>query len=166
MLAPRVIKLASTHGIAVWHNVVVTDIQGDVDAADVRGIVGAYDKLLETHPAGIVGITVLRASLKVGTRETHAEAKRAMERLRTKIIHVAIVIENQGLLAPLLRTIIRTLNSIARSSRLSIATDLEAATRAVAPHAIGTDVGSTQQVQRDLLEVIATVRRALPAARP
>lgn len=163
MTAPRVVIVQPTHGIAFWHNAVITNVQGHVDAEGVRGISAAYHKLHEAYPDGIVGITVLRMSLKVGTMDTNAEAKRAMKELRTKLVHVAIVIENQGMLAQLLRAIIRSLNSVARSSRLSIAKDLEDAARSIEPYIKPTDASSRQQLQRELLQAIETLQRALPA---
>jgi hypothetical protein len=165
MVAPRVILHRPTHRVAVWRNVIITSIEGDVDAEGVRGIIESYLKLHESHPRGIVGITLLQASLKVGTMDTNAEAKRGMGQLRGKLLHVSIVIEDQGVLASLLRAIIRTLNSIARSSILSISADLEAAVRAVAPHVEVNDASSPQQVQTELLQAMATVRAARSAER-
>ena len=95
-----------------------------------------------------------------------ARRHRAHPALRSKIIHVAVVIENHGMLAQLLRTIIRTLNSVARSSRLSIANDLADAARAIAPHIKLSEFSSQQQIQQELLEAVATLRRALPAFDP
>jgi hypothetical protein len=164
MVAPRLVIVQPTHGIAFWHNAVITNVQGHVDAEGVRGICSAYHKLYETYPDGIVGITVLRTSLKIGTTDTNAEAKRAISELRKKLLHVAIVIENEGVLAQLLRAVIRTLNNVARSTRLSIANDLEDAARAIAPHIKLSDSSSRQRIQQDLLEVVETLRLATPGA--
>jgi len=166
MVAPHVVIVQPTHGIAFWHNAVITSVQGHVDADGVRGISAAYQKLHEAYPDGVVGITVLQMSLNVGTTDTNAEAKRAMRELSTKILHVAIVIENQGVLAQLLRAVIRTLNSVAGSTRLSIANDLKDAARVVAPHIKLSDASSQKKIQQELVEAMETLRRALPAVDP
>ncbi|MET0390571.1 MAG: hypothetical protein ABW321_31655 [Polyangiales bacterium] len=162
MVEPRVITVTPTHGIGVWHNVVITNVQGVMDAVSVRGIADAYIRLLDAHPNGIAGITVLRASLKVGSMDTNSEAQKAMAELRSKLLHVSVVIENQGMLAQLLRTVIRTLNSVARGTRLSIAANVDEAARAVVPHVVTPTAESKAQLQRELRDAVETLRAKLP----
>jgi hypothetical protein len=160
MVAPRIILRQPTHCVAFWQNVVIAKIEGHVDAQGVRGMVDSYGKLYETYPRGIVGLTVLSTSLKVGSSDTNAEAKRGMLELRGKLLHVAIVIEEKGILASLLRAVIRTLNSVTRHSLLSLAADLDEAVRAVAPHVEVRDARSKQQIASELLEAVAAMRGA------
>jgi hypothetical protein len=166
MIAPRLVHVQPTHGIAVWNNVVISVVQGHVDSVGVCGMIDTYHEVYEMYPQGVSGITVLQSSLKVGTMETNGEAKRGMSELSSKLLHVSVVIENQGVLAQLLRTIVRTLNSIARSTRLSIAADVTEAARAVAPHVVARDFSSRLQIEKDVLEAIASVRAALPPPPP
>jgi hypothetical protein len=162
MIAPRMILTEPTHNVAFWNNVVITNVQGHVDAAGVRGICATYHELYRTYSTGIAGITILRASLTVGTTDTNAEAKIAMREMRDKMLHVAIVIESEGMLASLLKAVIRTLNSVARSSLLSLAADLEEAARVVVPYVKERTPRQPELIQAELLEALETTRRVVP----
>jgi hypothetical protein len=161
MVASPVIKVERKYGVGVWHNVVITIIHGDMDAAEVRHLGELYAKVSETYPKGIAAITLLRGSLSVGTKETNAEAQRMMGMLRGTMLHIAVVIENRGFVAQLLRSVIRTLNTVGRGTRLSIAADAEEAVRVIAPHVVSPG-SSVQQRQKELLQTIATVAGAMP----
>jgi hypothetical protein len=164
MVASPVIKVERKYGVGVWHNVVIAIVQGDMDAAEVRRLGELYAKLSETYPKGIAAITLLRGSLSVGTKETNAEAQRMMGMLRGSMLHIAVVIENHGFVAQLLRSVIRTLNTVGRSTRLSIATDAEEAVRVIAPHVVSPGSSSVQQLQKELLQTIAVVAGAMPTS--
>lgn len=150
--------------VGLWHNVVLAIIEGDMDAADVRSLGELYDALLRNFPKGIAAITVLRGHLTVGSKETNAEAQRVLTRLRSNMLHVAIVIENRGFVAQLLRSVIRTLNGVTRGTRLSIATDIHEAVRVIIPHVATTGSSSMQQLQKELMQAIETVAKAVPQA--
>lgn len=158
MVAARTVIRHPTFSIALWNNVVIANIQGEVDAEGVRRIGEVYLSLHGSYPDGIAGITMLRTSLTVGTSDTNAEAKRLMQALRHRLRHIAIVIEAQGFVASLIRAVVRTLNSVARSSVLSLAKDLDEAVRAVTPYVQARDVRARHQLQAELLQAVMAVR--------
>lgn len=158
MAALRTLIRQPTHQLSAWNNILIANIEGDVDSRGVRELVDGYLTVSKNYPDGIAAITMLRASLKVGTSDTNAEAKRGMHELRHKVLHAAIVIEDQSMLASLLRAIIRTLNSISRRSVLSIAADLEEAVRTVTPHVKPAFDAPRSQVQTELMQAVMAVR--------
>jgi hypothetical protein len=164
MVASPVIKVERKYGVSVWRNVVIAIVHGDLDATEVRRLGESYAELSETYPNGIAGITLLRGSLSVGTKETNAEAQRVLGMLRGNMLHIAVVIENRGFVAQLLRSVIRTLNSVSRGKRLSIATDAEEAVRVIAPHVVSIGSSSVQQLQKELLQTIAALAGAIPTS--
>lgn len=160
MVAPRVIKVEPAYRIGLWNNVVITIIQSTINAAGVREIAAAYDSIAGKYSKGVAGITVLRANLKVGTKETNAEAQRAMTRLRESLLHLAIVIENQSLIAHLLRSVVRTVSVVGRSTRLTIATNIDEATHVIAPHVVVADNQATPELQHALRQAVSEVLEA------
>ena len=167
MVALRIIKVEPMYRLGLWHNVALAIIQGDMDAACVRTLGESYESLFKTYPKGIAAITLLRGNLTVGSRETNAEAQRVLAKLRGSMLHVAIVIENHGFVAQLLRSVIRTLNGVSRGTRLSIATDIHEAVRVIIPHVVTPGSSSMQQLEKELLQAIdLAASAAAPAERP
>lgn len=162
MVAPRVINVEPAFSIGTWNNVGITIVHGHMDPAGVRRLGESYDGLRESYPQGIAAITLLRSSLAVGSKETNAEAQRLMAKLRGDMLHIAVVIENHGIVAQLLRSVIRSLNSVGRGTRLSIATSIEEATRVIAPHVATSSDSSAQQLQKELIQAIHAMIAELP----
>lgn len=163
MPAPRPFIATSLYCIAFWNNVVICDVRGEIPPSAVREISDAYLKLHESYPAGVVGITIVRAEVKMSSMGAHAEAGRCMREVRTKLLQAAILLESQGVVAQLMRSFVRTVNSLARMSELRLVGDVEEAVRVTVPHVVTQGSSSLAQLERELLAVVLSVRSAPPA---
>jgi hypothetical protein len=143
--------------IAFWNNVVILDVGGDMDVACMRKVGLAYRALLTSYPRGIVALALIRPETPVAAAEARSESARFMRELGDSLMHVAMVIEDRGVIAQMLRSVVRGINVLARTSRISLSGTLEEATLALAPMVIG---ATRSQVPSELTAAVDAVRAA------
>lgn len=123
----------STLFIGFWQNVAILDIGADVDLPHMQLVGSAYRTLLEKYPSGIAALVVIRAGTPVASAEARAESARFTKELGDQLLHVAMVIEEHGVIAQMLRSVVRGLNALVRQTRLSLFDDVQEAMRAMLP---------------------------------
>ena len=156
MTIPRIVCSDDVYRLALWQNVAITDVAGDMDVARMQLLGRTYRELAAAHPRGIVTCAIIRAGVPVSSKEARDEAAKFITDLGSSILRMAMLIEDKGVMAQVLRTIIRGINVVTRNTKLVIYNDLEEVTRSlstliVPPHS-GADVRS------ELTAAIATVR--------
>lgn len=159
MAAPRIVAADAKHGIAFWNNVAIVEIAADADVACMRSIGEAYRGLRDTYlgtGAGIAALVIIRAGVPVASADARAEAALFMRELGEALVHTAMVLEERGVLAQLLRSVVRGMNVLVRTARISLAEDIAEAAENIAPHVALRLPDSEQRAA--LLEVVAVVR--------
>jgi hypothetical protein len=155
MTAPRTYFSDEVCCIAFWNNVVVIDIDGEMSAARMRTTAKAYRQLLSEYPR-IAAICLMRPGTPVSGADARAESTRFMKELGSAIAHVAMVIESQGIVAQMLRSVIRGINTITRNTNMSIEADVDAAIRTLVP--MVTTTAPRHQIAAELSAAISIVR--------
>jgi hypothetical protein len=142
--------------IAFWNNVALVDVWADVDAAHMRKFGDAYRKLLTRNPPGIVVLVLIRSSTPVSSAEARAESTRFLKELGDSILHTAMVIEAQGVLAMMLKSVVRSLNVLLRNPRISLPENAQRAIATIAPLVVGSS--ATGNMVADLTKAVAELR--------
>jgi hypothetical protein len=142
--------------IAFWNNVAIVDVWADMDATRMRKLGDAYRKLLTRHPRGIVGLVLIRATTPVSSAEARTESTRFLKELGDSILHTAMVIEAQGVLAMMLKSVVRSLNVLLRNQRISLPDNAQRAIATIAPLVVGSS--STGNVVADLTRAVEQLR--------
>jgi hypothetical protein len=155
MPAPRTYFTDDAYCIAFWNNVVLIDVDGDMNAPRMRKLAQAYRELLSAYPH-IVAMCLMRQGTPVSGSEARAEAARFTKELGASLVHVAMVIESKGIVAQMLRTVIRGINVLARNTNLTVADNVEGAIRALVPLVVTTS--PRQQVSMELKAALTAVR--------
>jgi hypothetical protein len=129
----KVIQVDDVLYIGAFKNVVVTDIGGYVDFNHMQAVGRAYETLLQAYPRGVLALSFLRPGTPVSPADARAEGARFVRELGDSIIYSAMVIEGDGVLPQMLRTVIRGINVLARNSRIHVFGKGDEAIRHVAP---------------------------------
>jgi hypothetical protein len=145
--------------ISSWRNVLIVDVLSSVDVADVRRMEDATKRHLRAHPGGVVGLTILRRGIPMGTSGARKEASRVLRDLARDfgdgLRRNVIFIEDSGTALQLLTSVLRALFLVAGVRKFVICKTLEEAAEAVLPELLET----TGAVSR--AEVIDGVHHAL-----
>lgn len=120
--------------IAHFRNVAITHTSGLLRLDDMRRIGDGYRELKLKNPDGIVAFTVIRPGTPVSDREVLQEAAHFMSELRQSLLCASVVIEERGVLAQMLTTVIRGINVVTRHKALTVFANHDDALRATAPH--------------------------------
>ncbi|MET0386925.1 MAG: hypothetical protein ABW321_13245 [Polyangiales bacterium] len=163
MPQPRVVALDSQHCVAYWHNVAIVDIRGDIDVTRMRGLGDAYRTLRDSHARGIVALVFIRPSVPVADAEARAESARFTRELGDAL-HTVMVIEERGVLAQMLRSVIRGLNVLSRTTRIAMATDLDDAVQETARHV--PLAAARQTIAAELKSAVTSVRAGYTGNQP
>jgi hypothetical protein len=147
--------------IAFWNNVVLIDVDGEMSAMRLRKVGDCYRELLSLYPR-IAAICVMRPGTPVSGSEARAEGARFMKEFGVSVAHVAMVIEAQGIIAQMLRSVIRGINTITRNTNMSVAADVEEGIRAVVPTIISTSART--QLVPELRSALNTMRNGFRPA--
>ena len=91
--------------ILTWNNVVVQSIDR-ADASWARAFGTILRKQLRTYPDGVVSLAVLHTGLKPASKDVRQEMAHMMTETG-RVVHHMLVVEDVGLLAQLLVTVIR-----------------------------------------------------------
>jgi hypothetical protein len=141
--------------MAFWNNVAIIDVWADMSPARMRKLGEAYAKLYERYPAGIVVLALIQSSTPVASAEARNESARVLKELGDAVLHTAMVIEAQGVLALMLRSVVRSLNTLMRNTRISLPDTVERAARALQPWVVSNRTGN---IAADLIAAAGSVR--------
>jgi hypothetical protein len=78
------------------------------------------------------------------------------------LLHASVVIESDGVIAQLMRTIVRGINVVVRASRIAVVRDVDQAVQYALPHVVLAI--PRPQAELELKAAIASVRRVLDAS--
>jgi hypothetical protein len=138
-LEPQRFFIDAGIAIAFWNNVVLIDASREIGLARLRKLAEAYKTLLARYPH-IVALCVLRPGTPVSSPETRVEAANLQRTLGTALAHIALVTEDVGVIAQLLRTMIRGHSRLTRNAQLSIDEDVDAALQRILPQILADDI--------------------------
>ena len=155
---PRTVCQDANFCVATWNNVAIVDVWGDMDVPRMRKLSELYATLLEEFPNGICAMSCIRKSTPVSTAEARTESTRFLKEFGERILHHAMVIEADGVLGLMLRSVVRGLNALLRGNRMSLHDSVEHAVPAIAPY-VATDLPRVAVI-RELTGTIASIRAA------
>lgn len=144
--------------MALWHNVVVVDTIGEIDAPRMSRIFDAYAQLLARPLPHVVGLCIMRPGAPVSSSEARAEATRRTKELGTALAHVALVTEDATMGGQLLRAAVRGYNMLTRNTRVSLYGSVADAMQMLVPLVIA-NVPATQMAD-ELDRAVAAVRES------
>ncbi|MET0388442.1 MAG: hypothetical protein ABW321_20900, partial [Polyangiales bacterium] len=113
--------------VALWSNLVLVDVAGDMTVARMRRLGDAYRELLKHHPQGVAGLSIIRDGTPPAGADARKEAKRFMVELGDSLKQIAIVIESRSVSSQLLRSVIGTVAAVVLRSRFCFPETAEAA---------------------------------------
>jgi hypothetical protein len=130
---PRTFHQEPSLAISFWRNLAVVDVRGDLTVEAMRTIDRSYRTLLPTYPAGIVAMAIVRPGVPVSSSEARSEGARLTKALGESLLRIVFVIEDNGVFAQAMRSVIRGLNVIMRNAKMTAYESVEEATQAVLP---------------------------------
>lgn len=141
--------------LAVWSNLVITDLRGATGRDQIAEIVKAYRSLQTIHPNGLVAMTLIPQGIPVADAQTRADASKMLEAFAGVIRQISIVIEGSGIWAGTMRTVLRGMAIVARTPfGMKVHDDLPGAVRSLAP------LVDQKPTETELLDVVQRLRRA------
>jgi hypothetical protein len=88
-----------------WHNVIIQSVHR-ADRAWVRAFEGIVHERLRSYPTGVVSLAFLHTGLRPAAKEVRNEVSRISRETEGRVHHV-LCVEEVGLVAQLLVTVIR-----------------------------------------------------------
>jgi hypothetical protein len=143
--------------IAFWQNVAIVDIAAELDAPRMLTLEAAYRRLLEVYPRGIAALALIRAGTPVSGPAARAEGARFTKELGDQVLQVAMVIEERGIGAQMLRAVVRGVNVLVRQTRLQLFDGVDDAVAGTARH-VASPALSPADVAAELRAAVAAVR--------
>lgn len=154
---PEMVQEDASHRVAFWNNVCLADFWGELDAAQTRAFGEHYRKLLLRYPQGIVVLGAVWPSTGMPSPESRSESVRVLKDLGDKLLQVAIVIDADGVLGSMTRSVLRGINTVVRPGRIVILDDMERAVELCAPHVVRGDLPRDELPGR-LMAAVTNVR--------
>jgi hypothetical protein len=159
---PRAFHQEPSVAISFWRNLAIVDVRADLSVEAMRAIDRSYRALIQTYPAGIVALAIVRPGVPVSSSESRSEGARLTKALGDAVQRIVFVIEDNGVFAQAMRSVIRGLNVIMRNAKMTAYGSLEEATQAVLPLIART--GDDADLPGELRRVLQRFRR--PSDRP
>lgn len=144
--------------IGLWRNIAMLDGVAVLDKAGMRSMGDAYKKLLRDYEH-VASLCVMRPNCTASS-EVSQEAARFSKELGPKLVHVAIVVEAQGVVAQIHRSAVRAFSVFSRHPPLSVDSTVPEAARVLARFVLGVAPG--QRVAQELSAAFASLRAGLP----
>lgn len=154
----QVFHASSVLHIAFFRNVAISHTGGFLKASDMRRIGDGYRALHKQFPSGIAPFIVICPGTPVAEREALQESSRFMAELRSAMLATAVVIEEGGVMAQMLTTVIRGINVVTRHKSLVVYANQDDALRVIAPHVVRQSPAEETTVL--LKQAIGEARRA------
>lgn len=151
----RIIHSDSVYRLGIWQNVLLITVAGDIDLEHMQRMGRAHEEVLGQFPQGIVTLAVIGAQVPIASSESRAESARFVKALGASLRRTVMVLENKGVTANLLQTVIRGINVVARNPKLVVMPTIQEAIANVAPMVEGVP---REQAQHELAEAFAALR--------
>jgi hypothetical protein len=142
--------------VEFWRNVVVIDWHAEVDLESMRTLGHGYQTLSKAHPKGIVGLCMVRAGVPISSPEARAESVSFIKGLGDSLLSLVSVIEDEGMYAEFMRTILRGVNVMSRAAKIISVPTLEEGMQRALPFVKRTS--PRDDVSGELRGVVAAVR--------
>ena len=156
-IAPRIVHSDEIYRLATWQNASIGVFARDVDALRMRRIARAHTELSVAFPNGIVACTIVRPGVPVASQGARDEAAKFLKELGPSLLRSALVIEDTGIMAQVLRTFVRGLNIITRNTQLVLCRDIDEAIDSLAPLIVSPQ--PTAHVRAELAGAVAEVQK-------
>jgi hypothetical protein len=130
---PAVFYADSVLCITFWQNLAVVDARGLVDVEHMSTLERAYQALAQRFTGGIVSCVVVQPGTPVSPPDALKESARFMRNLGSAMTRIAVVIEDVGVAAQMLRTVVRGINVVTRDNKLVVLGDSRSAIDVLAP---------------------------------
>jgi hypothetical protein len=156
-LAPRIVISDEIYRLATWQNVAITEFAGDVDALRMRRIARMHRELSIAYPNGTVTCTIVRAGVPIASQAARDEAAAFMKELGGSLLRSALVLEDTGIMAQVLRTVVRGLNVVTRNTKLVLCSRIDEAISSLSPLVVPPQPDA--DVRAELSAAVATVRK-------
>jgi hypothetical protein len=143
--------------IAFWQNVVIIDVAADMDVPRMAKVGSAYLALLGRFPDGIAVMIFLRPGTPISSSEARAEIARTSKRLGKLLLRVAMVVEHEGVVAQVLRTVVRGISVVIGQTRIQVFDDVAGAISVTTP--VVTASAGAADLEVELREAVAQVRK-------
>lgn len=141
--------------LAVWSNLVITDMRGGVRREHIPEIVKGYRSMQKLYPEGLVALTLIPHGLPVADSERRGEASKMLETFAGVIRQISIVLEGTGIWAGTMRTVLRGMTIVARNPcGMKVHEDVTAAARSLAPQI------DEKPSEREVIDMVQRFRRA------
>jgi hypothetical protein len=156
-IAPRIVHSDDIYRAGIWQNVTIADVAGNVDAMRMRKIARMHVDLAKDYPGGIVSCTIIRAGVPIGSGESREVAEQFLKQLADVLKRSALVMEETGIMAQVLRTFVRGLNILTRKTNLVLCSDIGEAVSSLAPFVVPPQPSSN--VSLELAAAVTEVRK-------
>lgn len=163
-LTPRIVHSDDVYRLAHWQNVVIVDVAGDVDVGRMKQLGQAHRDLVAQFPAGIVTCAIIREQTPVASREARDESAKFIRELGDAIIQQAMVVEQQGVMAQIMRTVVRGLNVLTRNTKMVLYGSVDEAVASVSRHVARPRAKANMEAE--LRAAIAAVREGYAPRTP
>jgi hypothetical protein len=157
------IQVDASMYLGAYRNIVVTDAGGPLDVGHMRAIGEAYGKVLESYPNGIAALGLIRAGTPVASADARNESARFIREYAESLHVVAMVIEGEGVLQQMLRTVVRGINVLSRNAKMTVLGTADEGVRAVAPYLSRKDF--TEDPVDELTAVVRLMRSGFRPSR-
>jgi len=153
---PRILHSDAVCRIGTWHNILFCEVARDIDLEHMQLQGKAYAELARQYRReGIASLSIVRAGVPVAAADARQESARFLKALGDSLHRTVIVLEDHGLLAQMLQTVIRGINVIIRNSKVVMSPSEEDAVASLAPLVQGVPEA---RARAELGEALATFR--------
>jgi hypothetical protein len=144
--------------VSLWHNVLIMDVAGQLDLQGMRALLDGCRTLKSSYPSGIISFVMIREGTPLRSAESRKQTSGLTKELAEAILCSAIIIEDRGLLAQLIRGLVRATAVMIRNTRWTLAKDVDEGVRLLVPHV--TVVPPRAQLAAEMLAVVKQARTA------
>jgi hypothetical protein len=156
LVQPRIIQSDGVYALASWQNAMIIDVAGNMDLQHMMRVGRAYRELILEYPDGIASFCMIRPGVPVAPADARDESARFTKELGNSLLKVTILIEDTGILAQMMQTVIRGINVLSRNPKLIPLRSIDEAVDIIAPLVVPTEAGAN--VPSELREAIHFVR--------
>lgn len=156
MIAPEPFLIDRVCSIAFWHNVLIVDVAQDLDVEHTKALWEAHRQLASRHPAGIVALSIVRADVPISSAEARNENVLGLQDLGDRLRHTALVVEARGVVAMMLKSVVRSIGMLRRNNRISYPEDIERAILTLQPHVV--PATPSKELASEFARAVAMVR--------
>jgi hypothetical protein len=115
-------------GIAHWHNIQIIYIGGGLNVDHVTLMERYHRELAARRSSYVLSITIVSAKIPMASPEVRRRSSDSFVNLAATLKHSVVVLEGDGVWASVMRTMLRSINTLARRAQtMSIFSTVEGA---------------------------------------